>query len=70
MFWTNFNICTECLHLKIKILSRCFAIIQKVMFAIRGKLTTWSAVAQIQPICYVTSAIFANDVTSVYADFC
>ena len=29
-----------------------------------------SAVAQIQPICYVTSAIFANDVTSVYADFC
>ena len=29
---------TECLHLRIKILSRCFAIIQKVMFAIRGKL--------------------------------
>ena len=31
------------------------------MFAIRGKMTTWSAVAQIQPICFVTSAIFAND---------
>ena len=45
------------------------AIIQKVMFTIRGKLTARSAVVQIQPICYVTSAIFANDVTSVYADF-
>ena len=39
------------------------------MFTIRGKLTARSAVVQIQPICYVTSAIFANDVTSVYADF-
>ena len=29
------------------------------MFTIRGKLTARSAVVQIQPICYVTSAIFA-----------
>ena len=47
-----------------------FAIIQKMMFAIRGKLTIWPAVAQIQPICYVTSAIFSNRVTSIYAYFC
>ena len=67
-FWTNFIYCMP--TFKIKIFSRCFPIIQKVMFTIRGKLTTRSAVAQIQPICYVTSAIFANDVTSVYADFC
>ena len=32
------------------------------MFTIRGKLTTLSGVTQIQPICYVTSAIFANGV--------
>ena len=33
------------------------ALIRLVMFALSGKLTTWSVVAQIQPICYVTSAI-------------
>ena len=66
-FLTNFIYCMP--TFRIKIFSRCFAIIQKVMFTIRGKLTTRSAVPQNQPICYVTSAIFANDVTSVYADF-
>ena len=52
---------------KNKILLQYFAIIQKVIFAVFDKLTTWSAVAQIQPICYVTSA---NGVTSVYPNFC
>ena len=59
MFWTNF---IDRMHLRIQILSRCFAIIQKVMFAVFGKLTTRSAVTQIQLICYVTSP---NVVTSV-----
>ena len=56
-FWTTVILFTACLHLRIKIFLQCFAIIQKVMFTIRGKLTTSSAVAQIQAICYVTSAI-------------
>ena len=47
------------------------ALIRLVMFAIRGKLTTWSAVAQIQPTSlplfllttsYPSTQIFANAV--------
>ena len=47
------------------------ALIRFVMFALGGKLTTWSVVAQIQPIILLRHFCYlVNDVTSVHADFC